>query len=89
MSLNTLIEQILLSEQQLHKQTEQIEEGMFYFFVYIRCLFKIYGKVFCIFTYLKSCVKYAWRILLGFFVIILTYDFIYYLTKQQYLKLWC
>lgn len=33
MSLNALIEQILLSEQQLHKQTEQIEEGMSYFFV--------------------------------------------------------
>lgn len=33
MSLNTLIEQILLSEQELHEQTEQIKEGMFYFFV--------------------------------------------------------
>lgn len=33
MSLNTLIEQIILSEQQLHEQTEQIKEGMFYFFV--------------------------------------------------------
>lgn len=29
MSLNTLIEQILLSEQQLHEQTDQIKEGMF------------------------------------------------------------
>lgn len=28
MSLNTLIEQILLSEQQLHEQTDQIQEGM-------------------------------------------------------------
>lgn len=33
MSLNTLIEQILLSEQQLHEQTEQIKDGMLYFFV--------------------------------------------------------
>lgn len=33
MSLNTLIEQILLSEQQIHQQTEQIREGMFYLFV--------------------------------------------------------
>lgn len=31
MSLNTLIEQILLSEQQLHEHTEQIKEGMVYF----------------------------------------------------------
>lgn len=29
MSLNTLIEQILLSEQQLHEKTDQIKEGMF------------------------------------------------------------
>lgn len=27
MSLNTLIEQILLSEQQLHEQTEEIKDG--------------------------------------------------------------
>lgn len=33
MSLNTLIEQILLSEQQLNEQTEQIKEGMFYLFL--------------------------------------------------------
>lgn len=32
MSLNTLIEQILSSEQQLHEQTEHIKEGMHYSF---------------------------------------------------------